>query len=71
MSGRDQDTTTAAPQPASNAAGAARQILPSLPRRIVDIPPVTETRMIKDEVVVQIASNMTADQLQAAVRRPD
>ena len=25
--------------------------------------------MIKDEVVVQIASNMTADQLQAAVRR--
>ena len=37
--------------------------------RIVDIPPATETRMIKDEVVVQIASNMTADQLQAAVRR--
>ena len=35
----------------------------------MDIPPATETRMIQDEVVVQIASNMTADQLQAAVRR--
>ena len=58
-----------APQPPSNAAGGARQVLPSLPSRIVDIPPATETRMIKDEVVVQIASNMTADQLQAAVRR--
>jgi subtilisin family serine protease len=58
-----------APQPPSNAAGGARQVLPSLPSRIVDIPPATETRMIKDEVVVQIASNMTTNQLQAAIRR--
>ncbi len=50
-------------------AAAGRQILPGLERRVVDIPPATETRLIQDEVVVQIASNVTPDRLQAAVRR--
>ena len=35
----------------------------------MDIPPATETRLIQDEVVVQIATNVTPDRLQAAVRR--
>jgi subtilisin family serine protease len=35
----------------------------------VDIPPATEIRLIQDEVVVQIASSVTPDRLQAAVRR--
>ena len=45
------------------------EILPGLERRVVDIPPATETRLIQDEVVVQIATNVTPDRLQAAVRR--
>ncbi len=55
------------PAPPPGAAG-GRQILPGLDRRVVDIPPPTETRLIQDEVVVQIASQ-TADRLQAAVGR--
>ena len=45
---------------------AGRQILPGLDRRIIDIPPPGETRMIADEVVVQIAASL--DRLQAAIR---
>jgi subtilisin family serine protease len=56
------------PQPPANAAGGG-QTLPGLERRIVDIPPPTETRLIQDEVVVQIASNMIPERLQAAVGR--
>ena len=60
-----------APQPPAGPSGAGaaagREILPGLERRVVDIPPATETRLIQDEVVVQIAAN--PDQLQAAVRR--
>jgi filamentous hemagglutinin family protein len=48
---------------------AGRQILPGLDRRIIDIPPPGETRMIADEVVVQIATNVGPDRLRAAVRR--
>ena len=55
--------------PGAGAAAGGRQILPGLERRVVDIPPATETRLIQDEVVVQIASNVTPDRLQAAVRR--
>ena len=55
--------------PAGAGAAAGREILPGLERRVVDIPPATETRLIQDEVVVQIASNVTPDRLQAAVRR--
>ena len=53
----------------AGAAAGGRQILPGLERRVVDIPPATETRLIQDEVVVQIATNVTPDRLQAAVRR--
>ena len=55
------------PTPTPGAGG--RQILPGLDRRIVDIPPPGETRMIQDEVVVQIATRFGPDQLQNAVRR--
>jgi hypothetical protein len=64
--------TPAQPPAGATGAGAAaggRQILPGLERRVVDIPPATETRLIQDEVVVQIATNVTPDRLQAAVRR--
>ena len=37
--------------------------------RIIDIPPPTETRFIKDEVVLQIAGNVTVERLEAAVGR--
>ncbi|HET7253846.1 MAG TPA: S8 family serine peptidase, partial [Xanthobacteraceae bacterium] len=57
------------PPPAPPPGAAGQQILPGLDRRVVDIPPLTETRLIQDEVVVQIASNMTAERLQAAVSR--
>jgi subtilisin family serine protease len=65
------DTTGAIKLPTQPApavpSAAGREILPGLERRVVDIPPATETRLIQDEVVVQIAAN--PDQLQAAVRR--
>ena len=54
---------TPAQPPAGASSGAAaggRQILPGLERRVVDIPPATETRLIQDEVVVQIAGNITS-----------
>ena len=38
-------------------------------RRVIDIPPPSETRFVKDEVVFQIASNVTVEQLEAAVGR--
>jgi Subtilase family/The GLUG motif len=45
----------------------AQNLPPGFPQRIIDIPPLTETRLIKDEVVVQITTaNM--ERLQAAVR---
>ena len=44
------------PPPAPPPGAAGQQILPGLDRRVVDIPPLTETRLIQDEVVVQIAS---------------
>ena len=57
------------PAPTPTPGAGARQILPGLDRRIVDIPPPGETRMIQDEVVVQIATRFGPDQLQNAVRR--
>ena len=38
-----------------------------LPARVIDIPPPNETRFIQDEVILQIAGNITVEQLQAAV----
>jgi subtilisin family serine protease len=38
-------------------------------RRVIDIPPPSETRFVKDEVVFQIAGNVTVERLEAAVGR--
>ena len=60
-----------APGPAPGTGPAAgRQFLPpGLDRRIIDIPPPNETRFVKDEAVLQIATNITVERLQAAVGR--
>ena len=42
---------------------------PGFSERIFDIPPITETRLIKDEVLLQIATIVTIDRLQDAVRQ--
>ena len=42
---------------------------PGFDQRIIDIPPLTETRFIKDQVLLQIATTVTIEQLQEAVRR--
>jgi len=63
------------PSPAPTAqqqspAPAGQQQLPSgFDQRVIDVPPPTETRFIKDEVVLQIAGNITVQRLQAAVAR--
>jgi Subtilase family len=58
------------PRPAPPAPAGGQQQLPSgFDRRIIDIPPPTESRFVKDEVVLQIAGNVTEERMQAAVRR--
>jgi hypothetical protein len=47
----------------------AQNLPPGFDRRIIDIPPSTETRFVQDEVVLQIAGNVTMERLQAAVGR--
>src|SRR6266540_4174108 len=55
------------PQQQRSPAAGRQDLPPGFDRRIIDIPPLTETRLIKDEVVAQIATaNM--ERLQAAVR---
>ena len=50
--------------------GPQQQQLPTgFNQRVIDIPPPIETRFVKDEVVLQIAGNVTVEQLQAAVGR--
>jgi filamentous hemagglutinin family protein len=49
--------------------GGQQQLPLGLDRRVIDIPPSTETRFVKDEVVLQIAGNVTVERLQAAVGR--
>src|SRR5262249_38613524 len=49
--------------------GQQQQLPVGFDRRVIDIPPPTETRFVKDEVVLQIAGNVTVEQLQAAVGR--
>src|SRR5262249_41245474 len=46
-----------------------QQLPTGFDRRVIDIPPPTETRFVKDEVVLQITRNVTMEQLQAAVGR--
>ena len=60
----------AGPQQSRSPAPAGQQQLPSgFDRRVIDVPPPTETRFIKDEVVLQIAGNITVQRLQATVAR--
>ena len=55
------------PAPSSPGAGGGQQPPAGLPARVIDIPPPNETRFIQDEVILQIAGNITVEQLQAAV----
>ena len=46
----------------------AQNLPPGFPQRIIDIPPLTETSLIKDEAVVHIATaSVTVERLRAAV----
>jgi len=49
--------------------GQQQQLPTGFDRRVIDIPPPTETRFVKDEVVLQIAGNVTVERLQATVGR--
>jgi hypothetical protein len=53
-------------QPPTPAPG-AQNLPPGFDRRIIDIPPLTETSLIKDEALVQIATSITIERLRAAV----
>jgi subtilisin family serine protease len=57
------------PGPTGAQQGQQQQLPTGFDRRVMDIPPPTETRFVKDEVVLQIAGNVTVDGLQAAVGR--
>src|SRR5262249_28224062 len=61
------------PGPTSPQQGQQQQQQQQLPtgfdRRVIDIPPPTETRFVKDEVVLQIAGNVTVGGRQTAVGR--
>src|SRR5262249_36216436 len=57
------------PAPSRSQKGQQQQLPVGFDRRVIDIPPPTETRFVKDEVVLQIAGNVTVEQLQAAVGR--
>src|SRR5215467_6524391 len=57
------------PGPTGSQQGQQQQLPTGFDRRVIDIPPPTETRFVKDEVVLQIAGNVTVEGLQAAVGR--
>jgi subtilisin family serine protease len=58
------------PQRAAPPAQGGQQEPPAgFDRRVIDIPPPNETRFVQDEVVLQIATNVTVERLQAAVGR--
>src|SRR5262249_41877159 len=57
------------PGPTGSQQGQQQQLPVGFDRRVIDIPPPTETRFVKDEVVLQIAGNVTVEGLQAAVGR--
>src|SRR5262252_6420414 len=57
------------PGPPGSQQGQQQQLPAGFDRRVIDIPPPTETRFVKDEVVLQIAGNVTVERLQAAVGR--
>ena len=62
-------STARTPQQPQRAVPANPYLPPGFERRIFDIPPLSETRFIKDEVLLQISTNVTVEQLQEAVRR--
>jgi Subtilase family/M26 IgA1-specific Metallo-endopeptidase N-terminal region len=45
----------------------AQNLPPGFDRRIIDIPPITETRLINNEALVQIATTNSIERLRAAV----
>jgi filamentous hemagglutinin family protein len=55
------------PSAPGGAPGGQQQLPSGFDRRIIDIPPTTETRFVKDEVVLQIATSITVERLRAAV----
>jgi filamentous hemagglutinin family protein len=55
--------------PTGSQQGLQQQLPVGFDRRVIDIPPPTETRFVKDEVVLQIAGNVTVERLEAAVGR--
>ena len=55
--------------PTGSQQGQQQQLPVGFDRRVIDIPPPTETRFVKDEVVLQIAGNVTVERLEAAVGR--
>jgi hypothetical protein len=57
------------PGPTGPQQGQQQQLPTGFDRRVIDIPPPNETRFVKDEVVLQIATNITVERLQAAVGR--
>jgi subtilisin family serine protease len=55
--------------PTGSQQGQQQQLPVGFDRRVIDIPPPTETRFVKDEVVLQIAGDVTVERLEAAVGR--
>jgi Subtilase family len=45
------------------------QLVPGVDRRIIDVPRITETRLIRDEVILQLAPSVSMERLQTAMRR--
>src|SRR5262249_42598802 len=58
------------PGPTGSQQGQQQQLPAGFDRRVIDIPPPTETRFVKDEVVLQIAGNVTVDRSNAGAGGP-
>src|SRR5207245_5312046 len=57
------------PGPTGSQQGQQQQLPVGFDRRVIDIPPPTESRFVKDEVVLQTAGTVTVERLQAALGR--
>src|SRR5262245_47627168 len=55
--------------PTGSQQGQQQQLPVGFDRRVIDIPPPTETRFVKDEVMLQIAGDVTVERLEAAIGR--
>src|SRR5262249_56485388 len=58
------------PGPTGSQPGQQQQLPTGFDRRVIDVPPPTETRFVKDEVVLQIAGNVTPARPPQAGGRP-